>query len=870
MVTVYFVILISIIYVILLLECLTCCFFVADCEGFDTFMRTCLRNITGEFDSCLPSTKEVEDSDGFAADEFYVVINKPVRYSVEDNVDIIIEQERTKAFNRLLEHTYRNNFTKIRGSNSLRLVQIYDSDIPRLKLCVSVNHDLCVKIAVHDKLLASGHVIWEKNPRYCPNVGALEKVLDAVEKFRICTGNDEPELQNLIPMRNVHETPTGQVFKGYRETYTKQTVRSVDCKLLVEKNSRCESCAVYRKTLLTLKRRKSAKPTVATPKKNWLSSKTANIKLTDSQKVQKIKQMRLESHKLTKENKKLRRKLNKLIAKNGIKLSDKDNADFLNVMNTSGKFISDIYSDENSYQRLFWMEQLKYNSLADKRGMRWHPMIVKWCIFLKSKSANTYDALRNSGFIHLPSERTLYDYTNYIEKGVGLQPDIISMLHGEMIKMDMSGHRKLVGLLHDEIKIQSDLVYDKHSGELIGFVNLGKINNDLLHIDECLRKEPKALAKYVLVLMVRGISTNLKFPLAHYATNGITSDQLFPILWEAVEILEIDLGLNVLFITSDGAAPNRRFVRLHRTNENEEKEVVYRAVNIFAEEERYIYFISDAPHLLKTTRNCFSNSHSHKKSRQLWNGKDISWLHIVDLFKDHCSGIYRRCPKLTRAHVDLTSYGCMKVSFAAQVMSSTVADAIELLYGPDRSETVQFINHINKFFDCMNVRSFRESFKKRNENVKPYQSEDDQRLDYLLNEFLLYFDDWKTNVENRPGNFSKSQRAKMQLSYQTLEGLKMTVKSVTECIRYCLKQGMEFVLTERFNQDPIEQHFGMHRTVNGCNTNPSLDKFNHTMVRLRTVGSQAIAPIRGNTRRQLDLAPIDATPLPKKQRRESV
>jgi hypothetical protein len=240
------------------------------------------------------------------------------------------------------------------------------------------------------------------------------------------------------------------------------------------------------------------------------------------------------------------------------------------------------------------------------------------------------------------------------------------------------------------------------------------------------------------------------------------------------------------------------------------------------------------------------------------------------LFKDHCSGIYRRCPKLTRAHVDLTSYGCMKVSYAAQVMSSTVANAIELLYGPDRSETVQFINHINKFFDCMNVRSFSESFKKRNDNVKPFQSEDDQRLNYLLNEFLVYFDNWRTNVENRPGNFSKSQRAKMQLSYQTLEGLEMTVRSVTACIRYCLRQGMEFVLTERFNQDPIEQHFGMHRTVNGCNTNPSLEKFNHTMVRLRTVGSQAIAPIRGNTRRQLDLAPIDATPLPKKQRRESV
>lgn len=233
-----------------------------DCEDFDTFMRTCLRNTT-ESDSCLPDSKKVEDSDGFSADEFYVVINKPVKYSVEDNVDSIIEREQTKAFNHLLEHSYRSNFTKFRGSSSLRLVQIYDSDIPKLKLCVSVNRDFCVKIAVHDKLLPSSHMIWEMIPRYCPNVGAIDKVLDAVEKFKICTGNDEPELQNLIPMRNVHETATGQMLKGYRETHTKQTVRSVNCNFLVEKNSRCKSCAVYRKTLFTLKRRKSSKGTIS-------------------------------------------------------------------------------------------------------------------------------------------------------------------------------------------------------------------------------------------------------------------------------------------------------------------------------------------------------------------------------------------------------------------------------------------------------------------------------------------------------------------------------------------------------------------------------------------------------------------------------
>ena len=106
----------------------------------------------------------------------------------------------------------------------------------------------------------------------------------------------------------------------------------------------------------------------------------------------------------------------------------------------------------------------------------------------------------------------------------------------------------------------------------------------------------------------------------------------------------------------------------------------------------------------------------------------------------------------------------------------------------------------------------------------------------------------------------------MQHSYQTLEGREMTVRSVVDCIRYCLSEGMSCVLTNSFNQDPIEQHFGLQRFGGGCNNNPTLDNFNNTMVRLRTVDSQAIAPFRGNTKQVLEFAPLDSTPLPKRKR----
>ena len=40
-------------------------------------------------------------------------------------------------------------------------------------------------------------------------------------------------------------------------------------------------------------------------------------------------------------------------------------------------------------------------------------------------------------------------------------------------------HTMYVGILQDEVKVKSDLVYDKHSGELIGFMNLNNVSNEL-------------------------------------------------------------------------------------------------------------------------------------------------------------------------------------------------------------------------------------------------------------------------------------------------------------------------------------------------------------------------------------------------------
>ncbi len=58
------------------------------------------------------------------------------------------------------------------------------------------------------------------------------------------------------------------------------------------------------------------------------------------------------------------------------------------------------------------------------KQMRWHPMMIRWCLNLKLLSSSAYHSLRTSGFIKLPSERTLRDYTNYFKSKEGFQPEV--------------------------------------------------------------------------------------------------------------------------------------------------------------------------------------------------------------------------------------------------------------------------------------------------------------------------------------------------------------------------------------------------------------------------------------------------------------
>ncbi len=129
---------------------------------------------------------------------------------------------------------------------------------------------------------------------------------------------------------------------------------------------------------------------------------------------------------------------------------------------------------------------------------------------------------------------------------IGFQDEVDKQLLDEVNAKRLPPSRYFVSLIIDEMKVKEGIVYNKATGNVIGFTSIGDVNNDLLKLEE---GEENHLAKQVLVLMVRGTMFSLSFPYAHFG--GITADLLYPIIWEAIQTLELN-GLKVISVTADG------------------------------------------------------------------------------------------------------------------------------------------------------------------------------------------------------------------------------------------------------------------------------------------------------------------------------
>ena len=127
---------------------------------------------------------------------------------------------------------------------------------------------------------------------------------------------------------------------------------------------------------------------------------------------------------------------------------------------------------------------------------------------MHGKSPAAYRELRDSGALILPSERVLRDYKNYFKPKAGLNIENIDNVQKKA--SSLCGIQRYVVVVMDEMKIQSNLVFDKHSGDLIGFVDLGDPMTNYASLGD-----EDVIATHALAFLVRGMCSDLKHVIAY-------------------------------------------------------------------------------------------------------------------------------------------------------------------------------------------------------------------------------------------------------------------------------------------------------------------------------------------------------------------
>ena len=368
--------------------------------------------------------------------------------------------------------------------------------------------------------------VLAKFPEYLPPDRYIELVC-AVDEAALCPGNPEERYVNICKKK-------GGMIRGERGhgdvvAYIDNTtvidylgnsfccsVRRTECDIICKRNKgnlpvRCKHCDTFRGTLRSTfsRAQRVAKDNTST------SSHTCYCNLTSAEKEERLKNLHRSLLSATNRNSALEAKIAARIQTQSISLPEKDITDINSIIHDVKSLVEERFPSD-SPQRIFWDQQLQYNSLKNKKQMRWHPYMIKFALNLKYLSTSAYRAARLSGIIHLPSERTLSDYTHWMTPHRGVQLEFIEEFKRLLADVPCGQHHCALSM--DEMKIKSGLIFDKHNGTLVGFTDLGSVNRDIEIImggkEEEVRGKP---ADHVFVFLARSVfKPSLSIPVAHY------------------------------------------------------------------------------------------------------------------------------------------------------------------------------------------------------------------------------------------------------------------------------------------------------------------------------------------------------------------
>lgn len=450
----------------------------------------------------------------------------------------------------------------------------------------------------------------------------------------------------------------------------------------------------------------------------------------------------------------------------------------------TNSILKNLLIEKSNFVKVFINMQLNHG-----RRRKWSKSQRQLSLSLYYKSPTAYTFLLYSMKCSLPSIRTIQSWLKVIYLRTGCHNNLSSKLAIKVHTMEEK--EKICVLMFDEIALKKQLEFNEAQDFIEGYQDLASLGRTT------------KFANSALVFYIRGLLYSWKTPFCYYVSAGpVKSDLLKIIIIEVIKKLR-HLTLNPLALVCDQASNNRRALSLLGATK------VQPIINIDGHK---VCTLFDVPHLLKSHRNNFMN----EKLQYIVNDNAVAWRDITETYEiDQKSGTTRTMPKITSIHVAPTTFQKMRVKYAAQIFSHTVASAIKTaavsgqLNSRTSISTAEFIDKVNDIFDALNSRMLKDPNTKR----RPL-SIYDTNTELTLRNALTFFSSIKV-FEN--------QRKRENMYY--LSGFEWTIRSILLLWDDLKALGVKFLLTGFLNQDPVENFFSVVRNRGGYNPTPTVRQF---------------------------------------------
>jgi len=441
------------------------------------------------------------------------------------------------------------------------------------------------------------------------------------------------------------------------------------------------------------------------------------------------------------------------------------------------------------------------DSKTNKKRRKFYTKELKsFAITLNYYSSKAYNYVRDVFGLALPHESILRRWYSSISAEPGFTERSFDTLKIKAEEERKVGKELIVSLVFDEMAIKKKFEFD---GKMFhGSVDLGpEIPND----------DSSTPAVEGLVMMAVSLNASWKLPIAYFLIDHLSAEKKANLIVTCLTKLGA-IGVRTANVTCDCPSTNFAVMKLLGAAFDENNlQTTFPHPNI---PDWHVAVVFDPCHLLKLMRNAFS----HLQVLIDKNGAEVKWSYIKSLHELQQETGLRAGNKLRQDHIDWHKQK-MKVSLAAQTLSTSVADAIdccrEKLNLPEfqgSKPTTDFIRMIDALFDVMNSRNIFGRFSKA--PMKEINRNEWSQLFRKAQDYISSMTDLKGS------KLIHTQRKAAFL------GFLINMKSFEHLFENLVSsKKMDYLLTYKTSQDHIELFFCALRSRLGSNNNPTAREF---------------------------------------------